>query len=182
MGKVIIFPTDTVYGIGCSIWDKDGIDRIYAIKHRSKDKPLACLCADLNQIEQIAVVDDKAKLLIKHFLPGALTLILKSKKEVLDSIGYLTIGVRIPDCKEALEILNANGPMLTTSVNESGLTALNDYEKIVSFYGSLVDEIVPPTKNSSNVASTVLSIIDGNLTILRTGNITLEMINQVLNV
>ncbi|MDE6013602.1 MAG: threonylcarbamoyl-AMP synthase [Anaeroplasmataceae bacterium] len=182
MGKVIIFPTDTVYGIGCSIWDKDGIDRIYAIKHRSKDKPLACLCADLNQIEQIAIVDDKAKLLIKHFLPGALTLILKSKNKVLESIGYPTIGVRIPDCKEALEILNFNGPMLTTSVNESGMTALNDYEQIVSFYGALVDEIVPPTKISSNVASTVLSIIDGKVTVLRAGSITLEMINQVLNV
>ncbi len=180
MSKVIIFPTDTVYGIGCPIYDLEGIEKIYTIKHRSKDKPLACLCADLNQIKQIAIVDKIAQKLIEHFLPGALTIILRSKSKVMDTIGYPTIGIRIPDCKEALDILKKNGPMLTTSVNESGQPALNSYEQIKKDYGTIVDEIYPPTDSSSSLASTVISILDGKITMLRSGAITLEMIQQIL--
>lgn len=182
MSKVIIFPTDTVYGIGCPIFDLEGIEKIYSIKHRSKDKPLACLCANLEQIEQIAVVDDVARSLIKHFLPGALTIILKSKEQVLKKIGYETIGVRIPNCEEAISILLKNGAMLTTSVNESGKTALNSYQAISKIYEKEVDEIYPPTHYSSNVASTVVSVLDGRLSILREGSITLEMIKNVIHV
>ena len=64
---VIIFPTDTVYGIGTKIFDIDGINKIYEIKHRPKDKPLACLCASLEQIESIAILNEDAKKLIKAF-------------------------------------------------------------------------------------------------------------------
>ena len=78
MSKVIIFPTDTVYGIGTPIFDIEGIERIYNIKHRPKEKPLACLCANLEQIESIAYVTKDAKKLIDKYLPGALTLILNS--------------------------------------------------------------------------------------------------------
>ena len=104
MSKVIIFPTDTVYGIGCDIFDLEGIERIYKIKNRSKDKPLACLCANLEQIEDIADLSEDARKLINLFLPGPLTIILKSKPIVLDKIGYKTIGVRIPNNKIALDI------------------------------------------------------------------------------
>lgn len=81
MGKLIIYPTDTVYGIGCGIFDLENIRRIYDIKHRSFDKPLACLCADLDQIKQIAVIDEPALKLIHSLMPGALTLILKTQKK-----------------------------------------------------------------------------------------------------
>ena len=82
-GRVIIFPTDTVYGIGTQILDLEGIEKIYQIKHRPKEKPLACLCANLKQIEDIAYVSDDARKLIKEFLPGGLTLILKTKEDIL---------------------------------------------------------------------------------------------------
>ena len=103
---VIIFPTDTVYGIGSPIFDLDGSNKIYKIKNRDKSKPLACLCADINQINDIAKVDDNAKKLINKFLPGALTIILESKDKVKEKIGYETIGIRIPNNNIALDILN----------------------------------------------------------------------------
>ena len=68
MNKLIIFPTDTVYGIGCSIYDIYNIDKIYEIKKRDKSKPLACLCASLEQIESIAYVDELASKLINKYL------------------------------------------------------------------------------------------------------------------
>ncbi len=182
MNNIIIFPTDTVYGIGCPIFDVIGIKKIYEIKHRSTDKPLACLCSSLKQIEDIAYVDEKSMKLINEFMPGALTLILKSKEAVLDKIGYKTIGVRIPDSKTAIDLLNKYGPMLTTSVNESGEEALNDYELIKSKYSHLVDTIYPPIKVSSNVSSTVIDCSSGDIKVIREGTISINQIKNILNV
>ena len=181
MSKVIIFPTDTVYGIGTPIFDIEGIKRIYDIKKRPKDKPLACLCADLEQINSIAYLNDKAIKLINKFLPGALTLILNAKEEVINKIGYKTIGVRIPNCDIALNILKENGPMLTTSVNESGSVPLNEYDDIKKDYNDLVDYIYDTNTHSSNISSTVVLINDNEFKILRAGEITLDDLNKVVN-
>lgn len=181
MSKVIIFPTDTVYGIGTPIFDIEGIKRIYDIKKRPKDKPLACLCANLEQINSIAYLNDKAIKLINKFLPGALTLILNAKEEVVNKIGYKTIGVRIPNCDIALNILKENGPMLTTSVNESGSIPLNEYDDIKRDYNDLVDYIYDTNTHSSNISSTVVLINDNEFKILRAGEITLDDLNKVVN-
>ncbi len=177
---VIIFPTDTVYGIGTKIFDIDGIEKIYEIKKRSKDKPLACLCANIKQIDDIAILDDNARLLINKFLPGALTIVLKAKDEVINKIGYKTIGVRIPNSKIALNILNENGPMLTTSVNDSGSMPINEYEIIKEKYNNLVDKIYEKKEASSNISSTVISIIDNEIKFLRIGGISKEEILNTL--
>jgi L-threonylcarbamoyladenylate synthase len=178
---VIIFPTDTVYGIGTKIFDIDGINKIYEIKKRPKDKPLACLCASLEQIKNIAVVTKEAEALINEFLPGALTVILESKPEVYNKIGYKTIGVRIPNCKIALDILKENGPMLTTSVNESGFKPINEYELIVKEYDNLVDKIYEANEPSSDLSSTVVLLTNNEVKVLREGQISLKMINECLN-
>ncbi len=182
MSKLIIFPTDTVYGIGCPIFDIQNIHKIYDIKHRSLEKPLACLCYDLAQIEEIAEVNEKVKRLITTFMPGALTLILKAKPMVTAKIGYKTIGVRIPDSKLALELLKENGPMLTSSVNESGEAPLSSYEEIVEAYGSFVDHIYPATEDFSNISSTVIDCTEDSLRLLREGTISLDKINEIWNV
>ena len=181
MGRVIIFPTDTVYGIGTKIFDTEGIKRIYAIKHRPLDKPLACLCASIEQIEEIAEVTKEARKLIKSFLPGPLTLILNSKKEVEERIGYKTIGVRIPNSSLALDLLKDNGPMLTTSVNDSGEVPFNEYDEIYDKYHGLVDMIYPSNLPSSNIASTVVMLRDDYFKILREGQISAADILRVVN-
>lgn len=180
MGRVIIFPTDTVYGIGSQIFDLEGINKIYAIKKRDKSKPLACLCASLEQIKSIAEVSNLAEDLINKFLPGPLTIILESTKIVKDKIGYSTIGVRIPNNSIALDILNENGPMLTTSVNESGNVPLNEYDEIYKEYNHLVDKIYETNTISSNISSTVISVINNEIKILREGQITItEIMNNI---
>ena len=137
---------------------------------------MACLCANLKQLEDIAVVDDNARKLINDFLPGPLTVILESKSEVFDKIGYKTIGVRIPNHKLAISLLEEHGPMLTTSVNESGEASLNDYNEIKKIYGNVVDLIYNDDEASSSIASTVVMIIGGEVKVLRSGSITEEMI------
>jgi L-threonylcarbamoyladenylate synthase len=179
-GRVIIFPTDTVYGIGTKIRDLDGIERIYQIKHRPKEKPLVCLCASLEQIKEIAEVDMVSEKLIQKFLPGGFTLILKSKDEIKNLIGYPTIEVRIPKHERAIKILEENGPMLTTSVNESGSVPLNEYDEIVKEYAGLVDKIYNTTTESMNKPSTVVLVSDGVIKILREGPVSKEEIEVFL--
>ncbi len=181
MGRVIIFPTDTVYGIGTKIFDVEGIKRIYEIKHRPLDKLLACLCASLEQIEEIAVVTPTARKLINKFLPGPLTVILNSKPEVFERIGYKTIGIRIPNSSLALDLLKDNGPMLTTSVNESGEVPFNEYDEIYENYHDLVDLIYPSNLPSSNIASTVVFLTGDSFKILREGQISSNDILKVIN-
>lgn len=176
MSKVIIFPTDTVYGIGTPIFDVEGIEKIYSIKNRPKDKPLACLCSDINQIDSIAYLNDKARLLIDKFLPGALTIILRCKEEVYNKIGYETIGVRIPNNEIALNILKENGPMLTTSVNDSGAVPLNEYNMIYDKYNKLVDYIYNTNTVSSNISSTVIMCVD-DVKLIREGEIKFSDLN-----
>lgn len=180
MGRVIIFPTDTVYGIGTKIFDIEGINRIYRIKNRPENKPLACLCASLKQIEEIAVVDESAKKLIEAFLPGALTLILEAKDIVKNSIGYETIGVRIPNSKLALSILNENGPMLTTSVNDSGEPPINSYDEIKAKYEKDVEEIYDIDSPLLEIPSTVVKLTDSGIVVLREGAIKKEDIERLL--
>ena len=181
MSKVIIFPTDTVYGIGSSVFDKEGISRIYEIKNRPLDKPLAVLCANLSQIEEIAYVTDEAKKLITKFMPGALTLILKSKENIIKTMGIQTVGVRIPAYDVALEILKKIGPMATTSVNESGMPSINDYNEIINSYGKLVDEIYKPSsEKTSSLPSTVIDLTSDKLNVIRQGAITLEQITKTI--
>lgn len=176
MCNVFIFPTDTVYGIGCSIYDQEAQKKIYEIKGRDFNKPLAVLCANLEQIEEIAVVDDFARRLILNYLPGGLTLILKSKPKIQQIINSETIGVRIPNHLQALEILREKGPMTTTSVNQSGEPPLNDYHKIVEKYGKFVKKVWEPLKNQrvSMVSSTVVNLTVSPIQVVRQGEIKLE--------
>ncbi len=179
--RVIIFPTDTVYGIGASVYDKEGIDRIYKIKNRPYDKPLAVLCANEEQIDEIAYVSGKAKLIISTFLPGPLTVILPAKDNIKENMGLSMVGVRIPNSKIAQNILLENGPMATTSVNESGRVALNEYKIIKEQYNDVVDYIYETNEPSSNIASTVIYITDDGIKFLREGQIKYEDIIKLFN-
>ena len=178
--EILIFPTDTVYGIGCSIYDKDNIENIYKIKNRDRSKPLAILCADLNQIEEIAYVSEDAKKLIKEFLPGPLTIILKTKEDVKKSFFFDTIGVRIPNHELALKILKENGPMATTSVNDSGEAAMNNYDEIYNKYHNKVKTIYKSDIKSSSLPSTVVDITKDEVKVLREGAISLAQIQKVI--
>lgn len=172
-GEVIIFPTDTVYGIGCKFNDTLAKKKIIDIKQRDPFKKIAVLCANLEQIEELCFVDDKSRRIIDAFLPGPLTIILKGKE-------YDTIGVRIPNNEIALKILSDNGPMSTTSVNISGCEPINDPSEIRDKYSSVVSHIyIDDNPKLSMQSSTVLDMTNG-LQILREGAISLEDIKKVL--
>ena len=178
---VIIFPTDTVYGIGARVGDVEALEKVYNIKKRPKDKRLAVLCASLSDIESIAILDDKARKLIDKYMPGALTIILKSKEEIRNDFIFETVGVRIPNHELALRILRENGPMATSSVNVSGSEPLNDYVEIVKNFASEVLYVYPNADIASKVSSTIIDLSNGECTLIREGDIKFSEIVKFLN-
>ncbi|MDY0277582.1 MAG: L-threonylcarbamoyladenylate synthase [Acholeplasma sp.] len=177
--EVIIFPTDTVYGIGAGLYDEEGIKRIYKIKGRDFNKPLAVLCANLEQIETFAIVDKRVKLIAKLFWPGGLTLILKTNDSYFNKTKEKTIGVRIPKHKFAQRLLIDRGPMKTTSVNTSGEEPLNDYGVIYKKYHNVVNYIYENDEDIDGVSSTVIDLTE-ELKVIREGNIKIEDILNCL--
>ena len=163
-GKIVIFPTDTVYGVGALYQDNKGINKIYEMKKRDYGKPLAVLCANVSQVNSIAILPKSVKKYTK-FWPGALTIICMKK----DLSG--TIAVRIPNSDIAISILNQFGPMHTTSVNYSGEKELNDLSEIYDLFHDKADYLVVDKQELSKVPSTIISCLKDEVEVVREGNI-----------
>jgi L-threonylcarbamoyladenylate synthase len=121
-GKVIVYPTDTLYGLGADIYNDDAVRKIFEIKKRPNSIPLPVAVSDFDELKKIAFVDDKTQHLAESFLPGKLTLILNKKDCVPDVVTSKLdkVAVRIPDNKIALELLSKFGPLTVTSANIHG--------------------------------------------------------------
>ncbi|MEX2028227.1 MAG: L-threonylcarbamoyladenylate synthase [Candidatus Curtissbacteria bacterium] len=119
-GGVVIFPTDTVYGIGCLYDDKDAIRRIYRIKKRPPGQPFPYLVSNIKQVEKLAVVTSLSRKLMDQYWPGGLTIILPSRHPELVS-GSKKIGFRMPDNQQVLSLIDRVGvPIIGTSANFHG--------------------------------------------------------------
>ncbi|MEK7845458.1 MAG: L-threonylcarbamoyladenylate synthase [Nitrospinota bacterium] len=158
-GSVIAYPTDTIYGIGCDIFNKKGIEKIYQIKKREKNKPLSFICADLSDISQYAIVSNYAYRIMKRCLPGPYTFILeassKTPKKIMSK--RKTVGIRIPDHKICLAIVVELGhPLITTSANISTEEELNNPDDIEDKLGHSLDLII----DGGPLISTPSTIID----------------------
>ncbi len=169
--EVIVFQTDTVYGIGCLISSESGVNKIYEIKKRENKIPLAILCANLDQVKDIVDSFHLGEEFALAHWPGALTLIYPKKDIIGDYItsGLKTIGVRIPNDKIALSILDKFGPMAVTSLNMSSEPPILNFTDTLRFEND-VDYIVKGIDLSS-ISSTVFDVV--NQKILRQGIIKL---------
>lgn len=171
-GDLIIFPTDTVYGLGCQVLDLEGIENIYKLKKRPKSKPIPILVSDIVSLNPICEIDKRALKLMTKFWPGPLTLILKTKKEFKKITGETTIAVRIPDHYMAQQVIKEYGPLRVTSANISGNKPLNTLEDVKIAFGSKVFKIYGEyTSDSSGVPSTIVDLTNKEIKILRQGNI-----------
>ena len=118
-GAIFIYPTDTIYGLGCDATNPESVKLIKKIKYKNKDKPLSIIAPSVNWIKKHCVVDEK---IIKKYLPGPYTLILKKKNpDFLKNVSSNdSLGIRIPDCEFANLVRKAGRPFVTTSVNFVG--------------------------------------------------------------
>lgn len=185
-GKIIIYPTDTVYGVGGIIEEKTLI-KIYKAKSRSFSSPLIALVNSLEKVKEIACIEEKnqkkVEKLIKAFWPGGLTIILKKKNivpPIMVSHGE-TIGVRMPNHKKALEIIeSAGGILATTSANISGESTPSSFEELSDEFKAKVDIIVDGGKCPIGTASTIIDMSNENIKILREGSISKLEIENVI--
>jgi len=121
-GQVIVYPTDTLYGLGADIFNDNAVKKVFQIKKRPKNDPLPVAVSSIDELEKIAFADDITRSLVESFLPGKLTLILKKKSVVSDVVtgGLDKVAVRIPKNEVALELLSKFGPLTATSANIHG--------------------------------------------------------------
>jgi tRNA threonylcarbamoyl adenosine modification protein (Sua5/YciO/YrdC/YwlC family) len=171
-GGVIAYPTDTVYGIGCDLHNRKAIDRIYRIKGLDRGHRLSFICQDLSNIAEYAYVTDFAYRWLKRLLPGPYTVVLAASKMVPKILleKRREVGIRVPECQTAIDLTRALGrPIISTSATdpESG-EILIDPDVVKERLGSQLD-LVLDGGLLTNEPSTVVSLIDDEITVLREG-------------
>lgn len=170
-GGIIAYPTDTTYGIGCSIFSKKGIERIYQLKQREKKKPFSFICADLSEVSRYTRLSNFAFKILKRHLPGPYTFVLEASSVVPELVmtRQKTVGIRIPDNVICQRIVAQLGhPIITTSANRSGEEPIGDPWLVQDELGHDLDLVVDGGLLHHDVSS-VVSLIGDRAEVLRKG-------------
>ena len=178
-GGIIIFPTDTVYGIGCNPYNKEAVEKIYEIKSRNTMKSVPVLTYSIKTAEKIVEFDQFTKKIVEKFWPGPLTIILKvTDKKIKESLNLKNkIAIRVPDHKCTLELLKKCNFLVGTSANISGDLPYTDPEKCLKkleTYDIFIDGGIIASKGES----TIIEIENEEIKIIREGYLTKEKILQ----
>lgn len=183
-GGIVVFPTETVYGIGANGLNAEAVKRIYEIKKRPLTKPINLLVNSVEMIEKVAKdITPLEYAIIKEFFPGPLTMILKKKEIVPDIVtaGGATVGIRMPANEIALELIKKAGvPLATPSANISDKPSKTNIKDVMKDFPEGVDCFVDGGESRIGVASTIVQVIDGVPHILRQGTITEEQIKKLI--
>lgn len=183
-GKLVAFPTDTVYGVGCPAFDAAAVERLYRVKGRQANKPIPILVTGPEQLRLIArEITPLADKLIEKFWPGALTLILKRQPNLPDAIcaGGDTIAVRMPAHVQALAIIEEVGmPLATTSANKSGWQSPLDAQQVLLNLNGRIDLVLDAGPCPGGVDSTVVDATGDTIKILRETAIAAKIIKEAL--
>ena len=180
-GKLVAFPTETVYGLGIEFNNFDALERLMEAKNRDYSKAITLMVSQKEDIEKYAYVSEDARKIIDAFMPGMITLVFNKKESVNDLMthGKKTIGIRIPDSRFVLELLENAGPMLVTSANLSNHPNTTTTKEVLDQLDGRIDMVVDGIANSTT-ASTVVDVTGDEVKILREGIITLKDIEEVL--
>ena len=167
-GGIVLYPTDTIYGLGANIFDKRAVKRVFEIKQRSLLKPLSILVSDVEAIDLVAKVSLSQKNVINQYLPGPYTFILK-KREIVPRVvtsGSAFVGVRVPDNEIACKLAGIF-PITTTSANLSDEEVLSNPEDILDQLDCEVDLVIDVGNLESNHASKIIDLSNSNPKIVR---------------
>lgn len=175
-GELVAYPTDTYYGIGCDPFSKKAIDRLYQLKARDRRKPLALLCSDLSDVARYAHVSNFAYRTMKSLSPGPFTFILEATRLVPEMMmsRQKQVGIRVPDAPIVRALAEALGhPLVTTSATDAEGEPLIHASDIKDSLGHGLALILDGGVTLSE-PSTILSLIDDSLEVLRQGKGQLE--------
>lgn len=162
---IVIYPTETVYGLGANIFSNAALEKVFAIKKRDKDKPVSVAVSDFGMMEDLVYIGKKEKRFIETFLPGPVTVVLKKKEKVPDMLtsGSDLVGIRFPAHEITIKLIQLAGvPITSTSANISGETPPESVEQIKIAADYIIDG-----GDCSGEPSTVVDLVNGR--ILRKG-------------
>lgn len=181
--QVIAFPTETVFGLGVFYDDQAAYELMNKIKNRHEDKPYTMMLDSVDKISDYAFVNEKYLPIIKKYMPGSLTILLKARDNVPGYVTHNTgvIGIRIPSNSEALQLLTfVNRPLLVPSANKADQKpALNEQEVKQIFQDEI--KIIVPGTISSGLPSTIIDLTGDKIKLIRQGAITLEQLEALIN-
>lgn len=182
-GKLVLFPTETVYGIGANALDEEAVKKIYIAKGRASDNPLIAHIANLEMLKKLVMEVGKVEeKLIEKFWPGPLTIVFKKKTVVPDVItgGLDTVAIRMPSNIIAHKLIEySNCPIAAPSANISGKPSGTQVEDVIGELDGKVEYVIDGGKVDIGVESTVIRVIDGVVHILRPGKVTPEDIENL---
>jgi len=170
-GGVIIYPTDTVYGIGCDIYNRKALERIFEIKNDSSDKLFSFICSSLKDISKYAKISDYAYRTMKHLLPGPYTFILPAAKEIPKKLWSKrrTVGIRVPNNMVTIKLVEELGnPIISTSTTNRKGKILYDPIEIKNIFNIMVDLMLSSGNLNGNLSS-VIDLSEKEPEILREG-------------
>ena len=182
-GQLIVIPTDTVYGIAADAFDADAVSELLAAKGRGREMPPPVLIRAATTLDAIAIdVPDYARALIDKFWPGPLTLVCTQQASLRWDLGDTrgTVAVRMPDHRITLELLDRTGPLAVSSANLTGQPAATNPDDAEVMLGEKVALIVDAGATPGSAASTIVDVTASPGRVLRTGALSLEELNAVL--
>ena len=183
-GGIVVFPTETVYGIGTNGLDKEAVERLYKIKERPLNKPISLLVSDYEMIEKVAKdISEIEYKIMKKFFPGPLTIILNKKDIVPDIVtsGGSTVGIRMPEEEITRKLIEYAGvPIAAPSANISGKPSGIDLQEIIKEFGDKVDYYIDGGKSKIGIGSTIVKVENNSIKILREGSISKKEIENIL--
>jgi len=169
-GKLVSYPTDTTYGIGCDLLNKKAIERIYALKKRDRRKPVSILCSDLKDLSRYAVLSNAAYRILRRQLPGPYTFILPATPLVPKVMltPQKMVGVRIPESEIVRQMVEGLGrPLISTSATLEDGTILNDPEEIERRFRGKIDIVI--AEQCPGEASSIIDLTGDEPIIIRRG-------------
>ena len=184
-GKIILYPTETTYGIGCDALNDRAILRVFAAKERPQTKPVLVLADTLRMVRTLVTeIPPPALALMKRFWPGPLTILLPPRETVHSAItaGTGKIGVRIPGNRFCLRVIAAcKTPLLSTSANISGEPEAHRFEVLKDQFSDIVDLLIDAGDLPPSPPSTVVDISEGRMSVVREGAITKAALLRFFN-
>ena len=182
-GKVISFPTETVFGLGVIYDDKKAYDELVKVKRRPPSKPFTLMLADKEDVEKFAQLNKTSKIIVEKFMPGQITMIAKAQPGLpewcVSNTGY--IGIRIADYELVRNLIRKTGkPLLVPSANKSGENPALNVNQVLEAFDNEISAVVEG-ETVSNTPSTIVLIEKGHVNIVREGAITIGEIKRALS-
>ncbi|TQM95962.1 translation factor SUA5 [Ornithinimicrobium humiphilum] len=182
-GKVVVLPTDTVYGVGADAFDVVAVAMVLAAKHRGRDMPPPVLVPNPRTVDGLAVdVPMYARILMRQFWPGPLTVVLKAQPSLQWDLGETngTVALRMPDDQVALQLLADVGPMAVTSANVTGRPAATTGREALDQLGGAVSVYLDDGPRTGGLPSTIVDCTGEEAVVLRHGALGADQLRQVI--